>query len=105
MKYYAIRHIPTGKFMPTRVFRSAGRGWSYWEPTGYNGLGGFPSSPPRLFEEKQPAQLALNIWLKGPVGSDPESGARVYNKPPIPRIKSDMEIVPMSLTAMSNRSQ
>lgn len=67
MILYAIKHIPTGNLMPARMFKQAGSGWSWWEPTetrpGYK-----PHDPnPRLFFTRASAANALGQWLRGPL--------------------------------------
>lgn len=62
---YAIFHKPTGKYMPARMFKVHKSGWSWWEPTGENGLGGFDPEIPRLFKNRLAAKRAMNYWLKG----------------------------------------
>ena len=53
--YYAIRHKPTGRFMPeTR------KGYSYWNPADLNG-----GYTPRLFTTRRGAANALTCWLQG----------------------------------------
>lgn len=52
---YAIRHIPTGHFLPMSFTR--GHRHSHDEPT--------PNCVPRLFPTKQSAQSALTQWLRG----------------------------------------
>jgi len=101
MKYFVIRHKPTGEFMPARMFLKSNRGYTYWEPTGLNGLTADPArKTPRLFQTDHAAKTALTVWLKGiivPNHSEDLPNLRT-EKPPMPRIKSDMEIVPVSLT-------
>jgi len=67
MILYAIKHIQTGNLMPARMFKHAGSGWSWWEPTetrpGYK-----PHDPnPRLFFTRASAANALGQWLRGPL--------------------------------------
>uniref|UniRef100_UPI0032195AA1 hypothetical protein n=1 Tax=Chryseobacterium sp. TaxID=1871047 RepID=UPI0032195AA1 len=95
---YAIRHIPTGFYLP--------------EPTGYGGRGGSFSEPvdcsldgpnPRLFTSMLSAKRALTQWLRGEHHGEFEyedgykysTGATVVFKPE--RIKEDMEVVPFTL--------
>lgn len=66
MILYAIKHVPTNTFMPSRMFRQA-HGWSWWEPhetrPGYT-----PHDPnPRLFYSLQSARNSLTAWLRGPL--------------------------------------
>jgi len=113
---YAIRHVPTGKLMPARIFRMSSGGYTYWEPTDPepNGYGGYNPLVPRFFCDKQSAALAVSCWLKGPyvrnyrstnawdeepdeypAGSKPSPSAAV-GKPP--RNPGDLEIVTFTLT-------
>lgn len=55
-EFFAIRHKPTGWFLPQRSDMKGG-GHTKDEPT--------PFQPPRLFTRKQDAQCALKWWLKG----------------------------------------
>lgn len=52
---YAIRHIPTGHYLPMSFTR--GHRYSHDEPT--------PDCIPRLFPTKHSAQSALTQWLRG----------------------------------------
>lgn len=63
MKVYAIRHIPTGQFMPAPTCKN-GSGSSYWEPiTESTTVYGTPL--PRLFPLRRSASSALTQWLRG----------------------------------------
>jgi len=53
--YYAIRHKPTGRFMP----ETHGK-YSYWSPEDTN-----DAHPPRLFVNRRSAANALTAWLQG----------------------------------------
>lgn len=64
MILYALYHRPTGNYMPAKMFRCSFRGYSWWEPTGAQGLGGV-SGVPRLFKTKHAANVAKTFWLKG----------------------------------------
>jgi hypothetical protein len=101
---YAIYHKPTGKYMPARMFRVTRNGWTWWEPTGVNGLGGFDPEVPRLFSKKSSAVQAMGYWLNGnhkTVTSghyeDFEFGIETVS-PEIPRRPEDVEIHIISLT-------
>lgn len=102
MKYFVIRHKPTGEFMPARMFLKSNRGYTYWEPTGLNGLTADPArKTPRLFQTEHAAKVALTVWLKGIAVidyNDDGDPRHSIEAPPMPRIKSDMEIVAISLT-------
>ncbi|MNH19236.1 hypothetical protein D3C81_441910 [compost metagenome] len=56
---FAVRHKPTGKFMPTPTGKG-GRGASYWDP-----LEESVNDLPRLFPSKKSAGAALTQWLRG----------------------------------------
>lgn len=110
---YAIQHLPTGKFMPTRMFRSGTRGWSTWipqdnPPERWKGYDGFDKNP-RLFFSKASVQRALTAWLCGVHTFEdntytdwegiPDGGYDiVVNVPPFPRVREEMAIVEFTLT-------
>jgi hypothetical protein len=52
---YAIRHKPTGAYLPMRW--ESRRGYSHDEPT--------PGAVPRLFKNEKAAKAALKAWLQG----------------------------------------
>ncbi len=106
---FAIRHIPTGEYMPCRMFRCRGGGWSHWipgpAPDGWAGCNGFDKNP-RIFFTLRSAQNALTAWLMGvhrrevgtshdwegtPDGYDDH----IIDDAPVPRVRADMEIVPL----------
>ena len=109
---WGIRHKPTGKWMPVRMFKSGGgRGWSHWTPDdARQGYDGFDKNP-RLFFKKVAAQRALNAWLAGAwearmtgggdIFDPPEPGSPAPYKPQVERKSEDMEIVEFSLREMS----
>ena len=91
--FYAIKHIPSGKFLP-----ESKHGYTHVDPT--------DKVPPRLFTKKRNAQVALTFWLKGKFvehwsqggyyDPDPEL---YYDAEPVPgRKKEDMKVVEMVLT-------
>jgi hypothetical protein len=105
MKVFAIRHKPTGEFMPTRMSRNGFGGWSWWREPAY----GKPFDPtPRLFPSKQGAQNALTAWMQGRWvtitvhsggwESPEETRVPVPEKTETPRVREDMEIVELALT-------
>lgn len=120
MKYthtvYAIRHKPTGNFMPARMFKQSGFGWSWWEPTETRvGYVAFDQNP-RLFFSFASACNALGQWLRGPLNkrvvdygsqdcsvpfSPPETGWEVMNAEVgtgyPKRRREDMEIVTLQV--------
>lgn len=57
MTYFAIKHTPSGMFLPIRAGRQ--RGYTNDEPTN--------AKPPRLFMSARNAKLALAQWLQGPL--------------------------------------
>lgn len=65
MKVYAIRHIPTGRFMPVPTGKN-GSGSSYWDPVdiAFDGEGNV-TTVPRLFPLRRSASSALTQWLRG----------------------------------------
>ena len=67
MKVYAIRHIPTGRFMPVPTGKN-GSGSSYWDPVDVstcNATFGQLPTVPRLFPLRRSASSALTQWLRG----------------------------------------
>lgn len=104
MQVFAIKHKPTGKWMPARLNKAPG-GWSYWDPT--------DDAPahdknPRLFFTLRSAQNALTAWIMGehrresgttydwegiPEGYD----NHIIDEPKVPRSREQMEIVRMEL--------
>lgn len=105
MKVYAIRHIPTGRFMPVPTGKN-GSGSSYWEPIEDFTVGRVP----RLFPLRRPASSALTQWLRGrhvvvTERTHPDDGfGQSWDKPigttvePDPSRKADdMEIVAFEL--------
>jgi hypothetical protein len=113
---YAIRHVPTGKLMPARIFRTSSGGYTYWEPTDTlpGGYGGYNPLVPRFFCDKSSAALAVSYWLKGPYRKlyveEPDTyfdgpggtyQAGVEATPTVaanPRNPGDLEIVTFTLT-------
>lgn len=63
MKVYAIRHIPTGRFMPVPTGKN-GSGSSYWEPI-TESTAVYGTQLPRLFPLRRSASSALTQWLRG----------------------------------------
>lgn len=104
MRVFAIRHVPTGEFMPARMSRNGFGGWSWWREPNVTVF----DKTPRIFPSKQGAQNALTAWLQGrwvtiSVTSggweDPqEDRVPVPEEPKIPRVREDMELVPLLLT-------
>jgi len=88
MKFYAIRHKPTGKFLPAaRRQRN-----TMQEPSHHK--------PPRLFNKRGHATLALNWWLAGKtITTYDTDGAPIdtYTTPVPSRKKEEMEVVEVCL--------
>jgi len=59
MIFYAIKHSPTGKYLPNSLGKK-GRGGTHVEPMC------FPHCP-RLFSRRQDASTSLTWWLRGKV--------------------------------------
>lgn len=96
MTYYAIRHIPTGHFLPATARR---RGFTYDEPS-HPGL-----FPPRMFTSLGAAKVALTWWLKGHT-SVHRSGSSDWGddydeywhtEAKVERRREDMEVVALAL--------
>lgn len=108
MIVYAIRHKPTGAFMPARMFRTHGRGWTHWipEPEGKEyGLQGYDKNP-RIFWTRRTANNAITMWLKGPMeqvntgeGWDQSSTLETV-KPKVPRKSEEIELVLFNLVEL-----
>lgn len=112
MKAYALRHIGTQKFMPCRMFKSAGAGWSYWEPTS-DKIEDVPFDPnPRIFWTEQAARNARTAWAQGTwkrhqgtysIAWDPPEhyDELSVNPPAVYRSVNDLEIVTLSMEIIS----
>lgn len=98
---YAIRHKPTGKYLPQPVGRNR-RGGSHVEPEDPD------EQPPRFFTSLTTAKIVLSHWLKGKVIAErgnyynPSDGSYDYyedfHTTPCPdRKREDMEIVKFNL--------
>lgn len=90
MQFFAIRHKPSGGFLPA----ISSYGFTRCEPS--------CSDPPRLFKEKRNATQALNWWLRGEsfehshwsdndLGPERSIEIRTIHKPG--RRRADFEIV------------
>lgn len=95
LPFWAIKHIPTGTYLPA--------------PRGRGGRGGTRVSVdgtalPRLFTSEQSAKASLRWWLAGEVHVYQEQNYEgEYNEtwetiPKADRVADDMEVVPVSLT-------
>lgn len=103
MKYWAIRHKPTGYYLPEPLSGQSGKpGYTSTEPCSPEQL------PPRLFCTEGGAHKALTWWLKGKVyvsktfvpssflgPEEYEETWSIHEEPE--RKKEDMEVVPMVL--------
>lgn len=97
MNVYAVKHIPTGLFMPQR---NQARGSSNWTP-------GLPDSDHetthmRIFPTMQAARCAMHSWLRGRVqvsrggyGEDYEEDMKIIKDPT--RRKQDVEVMIFTL--------
>lgn len=104
MQVFAIRHKPTGEFMPARMSRNGFGGWSWWREPNVSAF----DKTPRIFPSKQGAQNALTAWLQGRwVTEYTTSGSwegESTEKTPVPekcetpRVREDMELVQLLLT-------
>lgn len=93
-EFFAIRHKPTGHYLPEHGSRKGRGGYTNDEPD--------PNKPPRMFASKHHAESALIWWLKGIVGVsyhyDSYDGDydEIKTMEPMPHRKAeDMEIVPV----------
>ena len=93
---FAIRHKPTGDFLPRPLGRE-GRGGSHLEPVEPIGT---KETRPRFFETERAAKIFLTGWIKGKVvhsaGYDSFNGEYYEDTETIPvpsRKAEDMEIV------------
>lgn len=102
MKVWIIRHKPTGKPMPARMFRTAASGWSFWNP--YEKRPGYRphDENPRIFFSEQAARNALAMWLQGEWKKQfssvtyfepSEYEGNAPSVPELERKREDMEIV------------
>jgi hypothetical protein len=104
MDVYAIRHKPSGEFMPVRMSRTSRGGWSYWREPGNTPY----DATPRLFPTKQGAINALSSWMQGRWVHEYTGGSfecpddgyyeTVPEEPKSPRVREGMEIVELALT-------
>lgn len=101
---FAIQHVPSGDFMPARMFRTSGRGWSTWKSGPEYDK---PHDPnPRIFFSLPSAVRAQAAWYAGVWGhvqvSDglfgPEEDGQVKPVPTCGRDEGTLRIVPLYLT-------
>ncbi len=97
MMFYAIKHIPTGGYLPSRERR----GHTHEEPK--------TGCVPRLFPKRSSAHLALVAWLKGDWkeshSTDSYTGEwdmDVTIRPRPHRKAQEMIIVPIKLKEVTN---
>lgn len=98
MNYFAIRHKPSGGFLPTFGSRKGRGGFTHDEPS--------TVTPPRLFSRRQAASAALTHWLKGKLtvsqyqGYDGDYDESWNYKPILSRKAEDMEIVEVTIRVL-----
>ena len=91
MKVWTLKHVPTGKYMPCRMFKQAGQGWTYWNP--YEDRVGYIAfdQNPRIFYSLQSARNAKSAWCAGEwkkhtvTDGDWETGYFDYPSEPVPQ--------------------
>lgn len=86
---YAIRHKPTGHFLPEPT-GYAGRGGSFLDPVDCSGDG--PN--PRLFKSELSAKRALTAWLQGKHHAVKESDSDEWGRTVVYTVGSSPEYVP-----------
>lgn len=96
---YAIRHIPTGHYLPEPMGRQ-GRGGSHTEPLPFSTE---LAKCPRIFDTERAAKSALGQWLRGKFycyrdGDESSYEEDVEIVPQWHRKRVDMEIVPVKVT-------
>lgn len=62
---FLIQHIPTGKFLPARFFRSSNRGTSLWAPWEEEPKFPYYEPLPRVFYSRNKAANCLGQYLCG----------------------------------------
>jgi len=88
VKYWVIRHKPTGYMMPSSGCGRRG-GYTHDEPMNPKHIA------PRMFGGPGPAKCALTCWLQGRHSNDYDGG---YNVSKVAnRNKDDMEVVEVQL--------
>ncbi len=100
MVCYAIRHNPSGLFLPA----GRARGFTYDEPS---------SGIPRLFSKRKAAEMAMKCWLAGPWKKEYETddwsgskftiGASAPDSPPENRKPEEMEIVTVIISLKKSK--
>ncbi len=89
--YWVIRHIPTKRILATPESTGHGRGNTRVN-INEDGL-------PRMFHDEITAKRCLARWLEGEFYMSYHDGLDV-SKPAIPRVKEDMEVIPVQLKVM-----
>jgi len=95
---YAIKHVPSGKFLPEPTGRSR-RGGSHVGPEDPN------EHPPRFFTKESTAKIVLSHWLRGIVVAERGTYGSPDYEPyedirtiPVPtRKREEMQIVKFNL--------
>lgn len=95
---YAIRHNPTGGYLPVPHGRG-GRGGSHERTIVFP----HPDRNPRMWPSQRGAKICLAVWLKGKVvcnrgGSDDDWWEDNELIPQPQRKAEEMEIVPITIT-------
>jgi hypothetical protein len=101
MTYWAIRHKPSGGFLPA----GRKRGFTHDQPS--------TELPPRLFTKRRAAKAALRCWLMGDWKEETSGGSSYYgddydiypvppSKPPADRKPEEMEVVMLLLVAIED---
>lgn len=98
---YAIRHKPTGGYLPAPQGRG-GRGGSHMEPMAFTGNQGKHGVIPRVWATERAAKAALWHWLQGKYvayryGDYEDFEEEIEIVPQPHRKEGDMEIVPVTV--------
>lgn len=61
---FILQHLPTGEYLPQRMFRTSNKGASTWQP--WDSSAPAPYDPfPRMFPSKKSAERCLTQYLRG----------------------------------------
>jgi hypothetical protein len=82
MTMFAIRHKPSGGYLPSKVGSGKNTGFTHTTPT--------IKDPPRLFRHRKDARMALRAWLEG-VWYGSNQNSEIVPQPG--RKARDMEII------------
>lgn len=63
LQVWLIQHIPTGKYLPAKLFRSGSRGLTFWRPWDATQISYDPT--PRLFRTSDQASKFRAQYLRG----------------------------------------